>query len=341
MNEKIKISSGADLIALVMHTVGFKPAESLVLIAMAGKRIRATLRIDLPANEAGNETLATVATTAMLNDVEADGSLFFVFTEELGIDSQPREALVETLMRELDKGGIPARDGWLINPEGWGSYLELDATMRPMTEVNDSVISAEMTFRGSSYTPTSAVTIPAFVADATATTARIAALVTEDEIDPFDTEAEPMATARATWQTALDDRGQGADNTALIAAVQNVMVRDRLMVDVVSAATSVEEFSNALMGRFTQAPNWRRVDTAESTLARLLTETPGMYRAPLLTIIGWLEWLKGRGTSAGQYLTAAMQADSGYRLAQLLDQLVTGGYIAEVARNKGLAYKPE
>lgn len=341
MNEKIKISSGADLIALVMHSVGFKPTESLVLIAMAGKRIRATLRIDLPPNEAGNETLAVLATSTMLGDVEADGSLFFIFTEETGIDGQPSEALVETLIRELDKGGIPARDGWLINPEGWGSYLELDVTMHPMTEVTDSVLSAELTFRGSSYAATNAAAIPEFVGDATAPAARIAALVTMDEVDPFDTEAEPMATARNAWQSALDSQGGGGDNTALIAFLQNVMVRDRLMVDVVSVATSVEDFSNALMGQFTSVPNWRRVDAAEATLARLLTETPGTYRAPLLTITGWLEWLKGRGTNAGHYFAAALQADRGYRLAQLLDQLVGAGYIAAVAQNKATAYTPE
>lgn len=341
MNDKIKISSGADIIALVLHTLGYMPTESLVLLGMAGNRMRATLRIDLPRNGAGNETIATVVTSHMLSDVEADGSLFIVFTAEPDIDGQPREALVEALMRELDKGGIPARDGWLVSPKGWMSYLDLGAQMNPLTEVTDGVMNAELTYRGSSYEATDAASIPEFTGDAPATAARIDALVTEDETDPFDTESEPMVTARATWQDALDNRGTGEDNTALIAAFQDVMIRDRLMADIVATATSAEDYAKALMGELTEAPNWRRVDDAEATLAQLLTETPGAHRAPLLAVIGWLEWLKGRGTRAGQYFTAVLAVDGSYRLARLLDQLVAAGYIAPVAKGKATGYQPE
>jgi len=341
MNKKIRISSGAGIIAMVLHTLGYIPTESLVVLGMAGKRMRATLRIDLPRGGAGNETIATVATTHMLNDVEADGSLFIVFTAETGIDGQPCEALVEALMRELDKGGIPARDGWLVGPEGWMSYLDLDAQMHPLAEVTDSIANAEMVFHGSSYAPTAAATIPEFTGDAPATAARIAALAPTGDTDAFDTEAEPMATARAAWHTAIDTRGRGTDNTGLIAAFQDVMIRDRLMADIVAAPASVEDFAHALMGELTEAPDWRRVDAAEATLAQLLTETPGSHRAPLLTVTGWIHWLKGRGTRAAQYFAAALEADGSYRLARLLDQLASAGYIAPVAKDEATSYKPE
>ncbi|WP_113719735.1 DUF4192 domain-containing protein [Arthrobacter dokdonensis] len=341
MNDKIKISSGAGIIAMVLHTLGYMPAESLVILGMAGNRMRATLRIDLPRPGVGNETIATVATTHMLNDVEADGSLFIVFTAETGTGAQPREALVEALMRELDKGGVPARDGWLVGPEGWMSYLDLDAQMRPLAEVTDSVANAELTFRGSSYAPTATATIPEFTGDAPAAAARIAALVPEEMTDAFDTEAGPMATARATWQTAINTCGRGTDNTALIAAFQDVMIRDRLMADILDASTSAEDYANALMGDLTEAPNWRRVDAAEATLSQLLTETPEAYRAPLLAVTGWIHWLKGRGTIASQYYTAALQEDRGYRLAELLDRLAAAGYVAPVAKGEATSYKPE
>lgn len=341
MNDKIKISSGADIIALVLHTLGYMPTESLVILGMAGKSMRATLRIDLPRTGAGNETIAPVVTSHMLSDVEADGSLFIVFTAEPGIDGQPREALVEALMRELDKGGIPARDGWLVSPAGWMSYLDLGAQMQRLTEVTDGVINAEMTYRGSSYEATNAARIPEFTGDAPAAAARITAMVTDDETDPFDTEAEPMANARATWQDALDTRGTGEDNTALIAAFQDTMIRDRLMADIVATSTRDEDYSKALIGELTEAPDWRRVEDAEATLAQLLTGAPGAHRAPLLTVIGWLEWLKGKGTRAGQYFTAALEVDGSYRLAGLLDQLVAAGYIAPVAKAKATGYRPE
>ena len=339
MNDKIKISSGAGIIALVLHTLGFMPAESLVIIGMAGKRMRATLRIDLPLSEAGNETAAVVATSHMLHDVEANGSLFILFTEEAVTDGQPREALVEALMRELDKGGLPARDGWIVSPEGWMNYLDLDAQMHPLTDVTDGITNAELTFRGSSYQATDAASIPKFTGDAATTAARIAAQVTGDETDPFDTEAEPMATARASWQNAIDSRGTAQDNTALIAAFQDIMIRDRLMGDTLDTSASIEDFNNALLGNLTEAPNWSRVDGAEATLAQLLTETPGAYRAPLLTVTGWIQWLKGKGTHAAHYYASALQEDGSYRLAELLDRLTVVGYVAPVAKNQATAYK--
>lgn len=339
MNDKIKISSGAGIIALVLHTLGYKPSESLVILGMAGNRMRATLRIDLPRNAAGIETLATVATSHLLNDVEADGSLFIIFTGETPADGQPCEALVEALMRELDKGGIPAREGWIVSSEGWMSYLDLDTHMHPLTEITDGVVNAELTFRGSSYATTDAATIPAFVGDATVTAARIAALVTEDEIDPFDTKTEPMAAARATWQNTIDTRDQGGDNTALIAAFQDPMIRDRLMADIIATSGDVEHFYNALLGNLTEAPDWSRVDDAEAILLQLLTETPGAYRAPLLTVTGWIQWLKGKGTQASHYYTAALKEVNGYRLADLLERVTAAGHLAPVAKNQTTAYK--
>ncbi|MCZ2403565.1 DUF4192 domain-containing protein [Paenarthrobacter sp. Z7-10] len=341
MNEKMKVSTGAGIIAFALHTLGFVPTESLVIMGVAGNRMRATLRMDLPRSEAANETISTVATSAILSDVEATASLFIVFTGDTGTDGQPREALVEALMRELVKGGIPARNGWLVGPEGWMSYLDLDAQMHPMSEVTDGITNAELTFRGSSYAATNEATIPDFAGDAIATATRIAAQVTSTETDTFDTAAEPMVTARATWQNTIDSRATAEDNTALIAFLQDAMIRDRLMADIVATSTSVEDFNNAMMGNLTDAPNWRRVDDAEATLLQLLTETPGKYRAPLLTVTGWIQWLKGKGTHASQYFLAALETDGSYQLAQLFDRLTDAGHVAPVAKNQATGYKPE
>ncbi|MHA7276182.1 DUF4192 family protein [Arthrobacter sp. Hz1] len=46
--QPFQVTSAADILSYVLHTLGFQPAESLVLLTMCGKRVGATLRVDLP-----------------------------------------------------------------------------------------------------------------------------------------------------------------------------------------------------------------------------------------------------------------------------------------------------
>ena len=46
--EKISVSAGEDLLAFIPHIVGYWPENSIVCIGMQGKRLRATMRLDLP-----------------------------------------------------------------------------------------------------------------------------------------------------------------------------------------------------------------------------------------------------------------------------------------------------
>ncbi|MFP5316486.1 MAG: DUF4192 family protein, partial [Actinomycetes bacterium] len=54
---------------------------------------------------------------------------------------------------------------------------------------------------------------------------------------------------------------------------------------------------------------------------------PEGYRAPLLTLIGWLAYLKGQSPVAGDHFKLALADTPGYRLAELTDQLVSRGTI--------------
>ncbi len=57
----------------------------------------------------------------------------------------------------------------------------------------------------------------------------------------------------------------------------------------------------------------------------LLGVAAGQDHAALLCLLGWLEWAKGRGSSALNLLKAALRTDPGYRLAQLLLRLLEAG----------------
>ncbi|MNJ02136.1 hypothetical protein D3C73_1619980 [compost metagenome] len=59
----------------------------------------------------------------------------------------------------------------------------------------------------------------------------------------------------------------------------------------------------------------------------------------MLTLMGWLEWLKGHGTQADRYLTLAASDVEDFRLAVLLRELIGRGYIADVARDATTSYR--
>jgi hypothetical protein len=47
------------------------------------------------------------------------------------------------------------------------------------------------------------------------------------------------------------------------------------------------------------------VDRAQAVAFELMKAVPAGQRAPMLTLMGWLEWLKGNGTQAARYLKHA------------------------------------
>jgi hypothetical protein len=99
-----------------------------------------------------------------------------------------------------------------------------------------------------------------------------------------------------------------------------------------------EESGDLLIGQST-TPDWDCVDRAQQ-LARALMETaPEGHRAPLLTLIGWLSYLKGQPSVAAEHFNRAIEDTPGCRLAESMAQLVSRGTVAPVAQDADTAYK--
>ncbi|WP_026554245.1 DUF4192 family protein [Arthrobacter sp. 35W] len=88
-------------------------------------------------------------------------------------------------------------------------------------------------------------------------------------------------------------------------------------------------------------PNWDRMDCAEQLLGHLARAAEGSARAAALTMIGWIQWCKGRSSVAGTYLHLALAEQPGYRLAALLDALLEQGCISGWARNPATAWRQD
>jgi hypothetical protein len=146
--------------------------------------------------------------------------------------------------------------------------------------------------------------------------------------------------ARAAWAQILDRPAALGPFTAgqVAGAFQHKLIRDYLMADVITTAS--EQFASVILGVVTGRPDWARVDTAQELAFELMKTTPAGQRAPMLCLIGWLEWLKGKSSFAARYFKLAMDDVPGFRLASLLAELINRGLVADVARNKATAYTP-
>ena len=154
-------------------------------MTMQGKRLGATLRVDLPGSRSpgGFARFARTVAGYLEADDKADGVLlaFFLGTgadgtggDGIGGDvaggdvagSGPDWAgsgtdwagLLEDLEDALAESGMPVRDAWLIGGEHWRNAYCTDPSCcappgRPVDEIKNSRLSAEMVFRGSTVGP--------------------------------------------------------------------------------------------------------------------------------------------------------------------------------------------
>lgn len=159
--EKLIISGPADILGFIPHSLGYWPADSLVAMTLHGKSVGATLRLDLP----GRDVLAAPgkflrAVRGYLQaDKEADGTLLVVFTNYGGIMSPSRyDVLLAGLDSMLETAGMPVREAWYVGDDYWREVWCLDVSCcpvpgRPIQEIRDSALNAEMVYRGSSVGP--------------------------------------------------------------------------------------------------------------------------------------------------------------------------------------------
>ncbi|EMY32370.1 hypothetical protein D477_020523 [Arthrobacter crystallopoietes BAB-32] len=340
MNKKLTATTGADLISFAAHVLGFQPSESLVVLTFHGTGSGTTLRLDLPHSGQWPRDFAQTAASYLCRDENADGSMFIVYTDRLHHDTGlPYEPYIDALREELTTAGMPIRDGWIVTGTGWATYPSTPGHNNPAhlvwqdtAAITNSVINSELIYLGSSPAPAAEVPAPACLGTGNEAR-RIAELAARYETTGvWDQSTEPMLTARRTWAAALHN-GTEPDATEapdLAGLFQTPAVRDRLMADLLSPAEEPHAYKRAFFADIPTAPDQARLQTAERILIQSLRFTPGPHRAPLLTVLGWINWLRGKGTFADLYLGKALEADPGYRLAELLRQYFATGALPKI-----------
>jgi hypothetical protein len=172
--EHLTISGPEDILGYIPHSLGYWPSQSLVAMTMQGKRLGATLRVDLPetGGRRSREAFARTVAEYLLADKEADGTLLVFFTDGGNNDDgfndcgfidggwEGRAALsFRPLLADLEcalgLAGMPVRDAWRVGEEYWRNLYCTDGSCcpmpgRPVAEIRDSRLNAEMVYLGSS-----------------------------------------------------------------------------------------------------------------------------------------------------------------------------------------------
>lgn len=388
-----KVTSPVDILSYTLHTLGFQPESSLVLLTMSGKRVGATLRVDLPHPDADPVAYATSLRSILATDTSADGALMILYTGEQWDrpGPPPHHELVGCLRQSLDEAGLALRDGWLVNESYWRDYFCEDPNCcpwpgHPLATVQNSPLNAELVYRGSSYADSLAAAVGVGgpepwtdqadftrrwrseelrlrlrwrnASQFTATLARWEELLATECGVPFAPTPEPTPdletaahllaslTSRTMRDAVLVLSGLGKD-VALQGAAGLGLLRGSASAGTARTdadpdtpeGSAADRYCNVLIGRYRGQLQWQRIDTAHHHLSRLSAVAEGEPLAALLTMLGWIEWARGRGSRAHLYFQRALEVEPGYRLAELLEEVAARGILAEWSKDKDLAWR--
>lgn len=241
--QRLSISSGEDILSYIPHAVGYWPTNSLVCLTLATGSVGATLRVDLPRHGGGGlRDFADYICSTLRADEAADGVLLAVFGES---DWQlkghtPYREMIRTLGRSLVQAGMPVRDKWYLGPEHWRNYLCTDGACcgwpgRPLEEITNSALNAELVFRGSAL-----VDPAARAGSAVVTPSDVDVAAVQRELHKHDAllagrqrEREQFMAVLQVWELAIlrwPEPPNASTAGYLLASLQSVTVRDSILV---------------------------------------------------------------------------------------------------------------
>jgi hypothetical protein len=388
--EHLTVQGPEDILGFIPHSLGYWPADSLVAMTLQGKRLGATLRLDLP----GPETLADPRDYArtvrdyLQADHHADAALLVFFTNDGWMDvPQTYTGLLAALQATLGTSGMPVRDAWYVGDTYWRDACCTDHACcplpgRPVEDIRDSRLNAEMVFRGSSVgpPPDGGIQVRSSISSKDRTAMQAAEAAWSDQLEirrgsrvqfdallgfcegllrsdtgavlPEGHQAFLRASLRVpAWRDAVLVMAAAGVQTALAGAEQFGIfdpgcrlapvcpaAPEALPGPASGVAQGVPGYGEVLLGLEPFVPDWRRLNGLDRILERL-SACGGQAGAAALTGRGWIAWCRGRGSYAAAFLEQALEQEEGYRLAELMLELVRRGTLCGWAGRKEAAWQ--
>ncbi|MHA7167736.1 DUF4192 domain-containing protein [Arthrobacter bambusae] len=400
-DNRVTISRPEDILGFIPHALGLWPKESIVAITMRGQTLGATLRLDLPP-ERSERVLAAYSRRIgeyLEADPDADGVLLAIFSDDGWDDDgvvRGHLPLLEALDPILAHRGLALRDAWFIGSDFWRSAFCTDLECcplpgRPVDQILDSRLNAEMVFRGSNVRKSPRLLGPGDQPVHDPEFMRAEAAVLEellrrwrsrkafaemldgwtwvlDSSCPGEFDGEAAAFLRASlrvpaWRDAVVvlaaagkavacggaeafgffdhvDDGEGDEEDALVIPPGLRSPSPAVAGKPTEAEDlSVLRYGDVLLGLYPENPDWNRLTSLDQVLASLSRHGGGEARAAALTIRGWIQWCRGSGSFADELLSHAEGEHQGYRLAELLAEVVRRGTVCGWAKSKSSAWR--
>lgn len=319
---RVRLTDPAELIAAVPHLLGFHPRDSLVVVALDGRRLGLTLRADLP--PPGEEDLLAEQVVLPLLRQRPTAVLLLVVGGPPGPDGDvPGRAVIDAVDDAL------ANEGVGVEHAVWTAGTQPGALWRCHDDpgcggaVDDPAVSAlaAATVAAGVVTFGSREELAALLApDPPEVLARRASLFeAADAEHPLRPEAAARHARDLARLHADAARGELAlDDEAVVAAASALcdhLVRDSCL------GWSVGEEAAA----------------AEQLWLALVRAVPGTARAEPAALLACTAYLRGDGALAGLALEAALAASPEHALARLLraalDDGLPPGLLRSVARD--------
>src|SRR5690625_3642748 len=350
----LRLDDPAELLAYLPYRIGFWPTESAVLLSLRGDQASGwrpglVARVDLA--DIGADTHGEHLRTELLNHLYADGArlTFLVIYTATGYDDvrRGRSAAGRTLTWWLAQPEIAdASRAWVVSPE---RYRCVECRQEPccpdqghhLQRLESSAIAAEMIYQGMSYAPSrdQVLPVPAPDPQTRARVVRASGKLRRQRIVRGAHRQEWLDELTRRWDrflaapAALDREGvSGTDLAALIVALEEVAVRDAVLVAVATGVSVARARGPAGIAMLDQvfsprgpAPQQDRLHRATEGLLYLSGLTARGRSASIWAVLAWLAWFEGNGARADLCLVRCAQDDPDHRLAMLIRRAVDHG----------------
>lgn len=359
MTEIVKADRPVDFLQLVPRLVGFRPTESLVLVAFTGKRTHAAMRFDLPGTDDPVELDAVARhLVGVLCRVEAVDGLVPVIYTEAPLAAAP-VVLVELVARHAHVAGLLLKDAFCVAGDGWCRLPR--GRRHPLAELgrdHPDLLDPDAELRLPEVGPEARAR---FAADLTAWCTRSAG--PGGTIHGYRPGAGESASHRGG--SFLVRAAAGADTGRLIEG----MLTDHEGVDACRCLSALAAFAEvpdlaehlllhvawgpefgdrvrrswlerreddtladeALGGGEIGRPSVPRIEAGLRAVRAALAHLDPSARAPLAACAAWFEWALGRGSLASDFVDLALAADPAHPFAVVLAVKLRHGQLPEWA----------
>ncbi|GAB3619275.1 hypothetical protein GCM10027417_05350 [Glutamicibacter endophyticus] len=349
--QPLSLSECDDVLAYIPHALGFLPHRSAVFLLLTGRKLEATLRVDLPGERESPEHERWLGQVGeLIGKLSTVESVIIVFYAE-GLDAASTEAPYASLFRNtvssLEQRELFTHRGWCIGEKwGWDYLAPAGSESFVLGDLRDNATNAALVVAGSAplATPWDGGGISPWP-QAASIRALAAAPECEDIFDSLDAWAHVLSHPASVASTLM--RQDHMLCARLLGGLSVRLVRDVLpylagvgsdrAVNLIRQLAlrregpEVSDMADYLLGKGERYPRWEGVDRLWHLCRDLLGVAQGEHHSALLCILAWIEWARGRRSLAMTLLKSVLQESPNYRLAKLLRDMVTRGLMPQWA----------